>query len=164
MKYVIFGNSALCWMMAFYLKSISPNILTFIIGSKDDEKYVSINKSIIDRLKFFGIDQKDFFLGCLWSEENYSERSNVITLDDLLETSDISYTLDTEKTTKYFQEKCEEVFRRWNPDGKNIIVDRVHKVNAHLLETVYASDGVIEHLKLSENSVVRADIFIDVRQ
>ena len=100
MKYVIFGNAALCWIIAYYLKSISPNILTFVICD-DTQKYVTINKSLIDKLRFFGLDQRDFFLGCLWSEENYIEESNVITMENLLEKTEVTYTLDTQKTKKY---------------------------------------------------------------
>lgn len=163
MKYVIFGNSALCWIMAYYLKSISPNILTFVICD-DTKKCVTVNKGIIDRLRFFGIDQKDFFLGCLWSEESYIEKSNVITMESLLETSEKNYTFDTQKTTKFFQEKCEEVYKFWNPnEDKNLTVDRVHSVNKILNEIVYERQGIIDHLKLSENTIIKADVFIDMR-
>lgn len=162
MKYVIFGNAALCWIIAYYLKSISPNILTFVICD-DTQKYFTINKSLIDKLRFFGLDQQDFFLGCLWSEENYIEESNIITMKNLLETTEVTYTLDTQKTKKYFEDKCEKVFKHWNyGEDPNSTVDRVHRVNKDLLEVVYEKSS-INHLKLSENTVIKADIFIDMR-
>jgi len=162
MKYVIFGNSALCWILAYYLKSISPNILTFVICD-DTEKYVSVNKTVLDRLRFFGLDQKDFFLGCLWSEENYIKETNIITMKDLLETSEVTYTLDTQKTKNYFENKCEEVFKHWNP-GEDVdhVVDRVHCVDKKLIEVVYKG-SLVNHLKLHDDTIIKADVFIDMR-
>ena len=163
MKYVIFGNPALCWLMSYYLKSISPNILIFVTYDDKDEKCVEVNKSLIDKLKFFGFNQKDFFLGCLYSEDKYTEPTNVITMDDLLEISDVSYTLDVEKTTSYFQSKCEEVYRRWNEnDDPSSMVDRVH-VTQTILEGVVYDGSKVSHLELSEHAMIIADVFIDMR-
>lgn len=167
MKYVIFGNPALCWLIAYQIKYISPNICTFVVYSDDEiDSHFEINKTFIDRLRFFGISEDDFFLGCQWSEKKYKERSNVITVNDFLEVSDETYVLDTKKTVNYFKQRCEMVYKHWNPqEDETSIIDRVYHVNKTLINVSRTND-VIDHIRVKNDDdeiLVRGEAYIDVR-
>lgn len=167
MKYVIFGNPALCWMIAYQIKYISPNICTFVVYSDQEiDTYFEINKTFIDRLRFFGVSEDDFFLGCRWCENKYKEISNVVSLNDFLEVSDETYVLDTKKTVNYFKQRCEMVYKHWNPnENAESIIDRVYHVNKSLVNVAREKD-IIDHLRVKDEIdeiLVRGEVFIDMR-
>lgn len=165
MKYVIFGHPALCWLIAYQIKFISPNICVQVVYSnKDVDKCFEINKTFIDRLRFFGTEPSDFLLGCQWVEKSYFDKTNVITMKDFLEKSDETLVLDTKKTIHYFSDRCDMLYEYWNGDN-NDIIDKVYHVDKKVLDVIHFEEQpqAIDCLKLSDSIVARGEVYIDMR-